>query len=199
MDSALFARSLEKGTDAQQVNAELNPGVSPVHVLTLESEHPEYRYLRLERSCGSFFTDAADAANISHVGLRNPAGSGTLVVVQRVVVLNTTAGNLVFGLRIGVTPTVDVEAAGFLLDTRFGPTTQRSTALIFNRTSAAIGNQWQRVAVAAGQSATLDVNVVLGPGGFITVNGIANNVQADASFRWWERSAEAQEIQGSGV
>lgn len=200
MDRAAFDRELEKGMDSAPSGRELASSRSPVHVLTQESEHPEYRYLRLERSAGSAFTDAADAANFSHVALANPTNSGALVVVRTITVQNTTAGTLTYSIRIGLSITEDAGAQGFLVDTRYGPTTTRAAGRILNRTqAAAAGNQWQRVTLPAGGSLVLPVNVVLHPTGFVAVAGIAVNVAIDASFQWWERAAEPGEIQGAGV
>jgi hypothetical protein len=200
VDSALFARSLEKGFDAQGASAELNPGVSPVHVITQESEHPEYRYLRQERLAGAHSADGADAANLSNVGVRNPANSGALVIVTDIFILNEAAAARNFFVKIGSTPTVDAEGLGFFRDTRYGPTaTARATGRVFIRTAAAFGNGLFPYRLVQDTSIWLRVNFVLPPDAFVVVAGANNNEQVRAGFCWIERSMESGELQGSGV
>lgn len=203
MDSALFARQLEKGFDTK-ASGELNPGVSPVHVLTLESEHNELRYLRLERFAANMTSDGAVAGQFCHVGLRNPANSGAIISVLGLWVINDTgaAATRQYGIGIGKTPTVDAEGAGFLTDVRYGPTTTvRATGRVFHRTQAAqMGQAFRRILSVSPTMTVIEHPIVLGPDDFVVIQTFAvNEPIAQAGFWWVERAAESGELQGSGV
>lgn len=204
MDSSLFARALEKGLDAQGASAELNPGVSPVHVVTQESEHPEFRYLRVERYAGAVATQGASVGNFSYVILSNPANSGALVMLRQIIMTNRGAATIEMQQREGLIANLAGVAniAGRLLDLRYGPPgTIRSTGLIGVATPAAhfTGGFSTRFQLPAGTSLILDSPTILPPGTWVAIAGNVANQETVASFRWIERAAESGELQGSGV
>ena len=94
-------------------------------MLALEVDRPEWHFLGGERLGWARWYLGGTAAQYSHVGLRNPAGSGVLLVVDRIVV-SVAAGNPVqLGLR--TVAAVDVVSSGLSRDTRFAQTGGFST------------------------------------------------------------------------
>lgn len=203
MDSATFARSLEKGIDALGASGELNPGISPVHVVTEESEHPEYRYLRLERFAEGVAEQAASVGNFSYVILTNPTGSGALIMVQTIMIANTTAAALQCHVRSGLVGALSgvSNLAGRLRDLRYGPSTARATGQVGVATPAAhfTGGFGTRVMLQAGSTFPWYGPMILPPGTWCAVSGNVANQVTTASFQWIERAAESAELQGSGV
>lgn len=203
MDRATFDRQLEKGFDAQEVSAELTPGATPVHVLTMESEHPEYRYLRLERCAGGAALQAAVAAVLGHCAIINPTGSGVVIHIPSIDVLNSGAAARQYNIRSGLVSgaAAFTTVAGFLSDLRYGPaTTVRASGLLGVLTNAAgQGSLVGRVMVPAGDQRTVTGPWVLGPNNFLAIVNATVNEECRVNTRWWERAAEPGEVQGVGV
>lgn len=203
MDRASFDRQLEKGFDAQEVSTELAPGSSSVHVLTEESEHPEYRYLRQERICMGGALQVAVAAQFGHCAVLNPANSNTLLVVPDFYIINTGAASRDYHIRSGTISGTSAFTAvpGFLCDSRYGPTaTVRATGLLGVLTAATLqGALIGRAQVPAGDTFLMKGPWVLAPGTWVGVARNLVNEECKSSFRWWERYAESGELQGAGV
>lgn len=166
----------------------------------LQNDRPEWPFLEGDKIAGGFIQDAGVAAQISHVGLHNPADSGILVVVQSILV-DITGGDT--RIDLGVTPdATDTLTTGTPRDTRFefrragGPET---TALLFTLTQVGTITATQLAQLTHNVSSVIvpyKVPIVLGPDGFVMVRGVGTNQAVGASFNWVEQKAASGELQG---
>src|SRR5882762_11640733 len=98
----------------------VHPQVSPEiqHVIVLENDRPEFRYLEGTKPLSARTAHAPGAGNIAGARLRNPAGSGVLAVVRCDVTVEGAGG---FTINLGgvVADLTQVQTA-LATDTRFG-------------------------------------------------------------------------------
>lgn len=197
MDQASFSRQLDRGFDAGEVSAHLTPGASPVHVLTSEVEHPEYRFLRSERIAGGPVVVAAQAGDFGYALIQNPTGSGAICVVQDLVALNRGAAAADYHVRMrsvaGISAPTTIKAA--LWDSRY-PNTSRSAVDLgyrYETGGVTLGNLIGRMMVPAGDQRTWRGPIVLTPGFWVGLILNVVNTETCATFRWWERPMEPGE------
>lgn len=166
----------------------LAPEIFPV--IQLEHDRPEWAFLGGEKLCVGQISEAALVANYSYVYITNPVGSGTLVVIERI--LSSEADNThYFGSGLGIAPT----AFGAQIDSRSGifPTAIASTAGFDSGTAVARPGSlltfiWMLRGVA------MDMfPVVLIPGAFLAIAGNVVNRGVNISFYWRERTLEPSE------
>jgi hypothetical protein len=164
---------------------------------------PEWSYLRVERLCADWRTQAAVAAEFSMVALINPALLSRHLIVVEAVTFNATAagqGRLQIGAEGNISATLATPLPGTVRDGRWGPTNIQNTVGLTLVGSDPAGSLFTSdLDVVATTSAeryefTVGLPVVLPPGtglvfGFGTVN-IAVNV----AIRWRERQALPGEL-----
>lgn len=159
-------------------------------MLALEVDRPEWKFLGGERLCGGRMTDGNVAAQYSHVGLRNPAGSGMLVVVQKILIGFAANGAMYVALR--AISTADNIYATYTRDSRW-PGLLGSAKIIDHTTAVAQGTPYAYIRGLANTTAQLTDPYVLHPGYDLLVRNAAVNVQVDCSFMWTERGFEPNE------
>jgi len=162
-------------------------------MLALEVDRPEWSFLGGERLGWMRWTDAAVAANYSSVGIRNPANSGVLVVIERIEAHISAAGQWFVGVRANTT--VDASGTCLARDSRFVAAGYNTTAQYVERTQAtqpaypAYG-----LAVAANNTISRhEVPIVLSPGYEVMVWPQTVNVAIYASFAFRERILNSSE------
>lgn len=133
--------------------------------LVLESERPEWSYLRGERLYQAFQQITPAAAEFAQYRIVNPAGSGILSVVTSVMVVAIGAVSS-WDLRTGVSSTTPLDGAEVPRDTRWGLALERVTTQITAESRAAIsGFGFGRWRVRPDESKLLNCTpLVLHPG-----------------------------------
>ena len=164
-------------------------------MVVLGNDRPEWGFLQNCRYAQGRGLDAANAGDTSHVGLQNPVGSGAIMVIERIMMANTTANALTLNLAIGIGITPDASGGETFLDTRYGVAANFPTGNIVLLTQVAgVGTLIDQVRVTANSVLTYPGPFILGPGGFFVVRGAAANQSATAAFRWYEYSASDGEL-----
>lgn len=143
-----------------------------------------------QKLCIGGATDVGDVANSSQVQIRNPAGSGVLVVVNRAFVRPSTA-MIVQLVQFGTTA-ADAETQGFLRDTR---SSGRAAAVTGPRTASAAASPIAQFAMGTdGLEMWTPFPFVLQPGQGLRFEGVTNNVALTVSWNWRERRLESWEL-----
>jgi len=166
--------------------------------LVLESDRPEWAFLKGERLCVGMAAVSAVAGNKPAAILNNPDDSGTLIVLERMFFYSGTAG--VHRLY----PMVD--QSGWTLSTLTGmrdsrgyPAAQvwglsRPTGVVRYTNTSLPGSvpvaTWYLAANAIG---TLEDPFVITPGNGVSIFQIADNVTENVTFVWRERALEQSE------
>lgn len=147
----------------------------------------EWCWPRRERLCAGFGTAAQDAGNYSNVQLKNPTGSGLLIIVDRIGVRTANAG----GYTLDETTTTIgavVSNQSSVRDGRWG--SSRVQGVITQGVTAAVtGIPVWFYQMAASSYLELPAGWILPPGSSIYVRGAAINLGVSASFYWREREA----------
>jgi hypothetical protein len=159
---------------------------------------PEWAYLRGERLGAGRGFAAAVAAEFSIVALGNAAGSGNIVVVDKVSA--EPSGNLVLSLEVVADSIIaaTLSAAAFFgsgRDRRFGSTAGRTFLRSGTDPGSTFGVQLEHQVGAT----TLFANftcppIVLKPGDDLIVIGQSVNLSLDVNFSWRERKAWSGEL-----
>ena len=160
-------------------------------VLVMGNDRPEWQFLSGDRLASGFHSDAAIAAQRSHVGINNPAGSGAICVVESIIVSGISA---TVAIAIGKGAVID-SAAGqkFFRDTRLPIATGGPTCDLYDTTQAgALGATVLTLEVGA---VALEVKGpwILAPDGFLLVRG-GTAVAVSANFIWREYAAANGEL-----
>lgn len=138
---------------------------------------------------------AASAGDLNHAQLFNPADSGTIVVLERVDMLDALAQPIRFGLATaGLT---NFTANQALRDSREGILVQPVAQVRDVQQVAGIA-QFGTITMQAAVTFTLEEKLglfVLGPGTGLTFATTFVNTDSVFSFFWRERVAEASELQ----
>lgn len=183
-------RKLLSMKGVEQVSGELSPEISPVFIL--ESERPEWEFLKNEKLMSSVFGLSAVAAQNSVYRLRNPAASGVVAVISA------------FMLSVGVASEVLAERdddngnLGTVL-----PTVSRDTRLPVLNASALIASQgnnvalsgeaWWTAQILADTSIPQLLTFVLSEGQEIDLLTINVNVRIRGWVHWRERRLDVLE------
>jgi hypothetical protein len=159
-------------------------------MLALEVDRPEWKFLAGERLCWMRWTDAAVAGQYSHVGLRNPAGSGVLIITDDIRCFVGSSASVALGIRPNTT--VDSANAGYCRDSR-------------QATQSAVGQATTLTAVAAGMypmfgsimatwvTERFPTPVILHPGFELLLQCTTVNISLTAAFSWRERALNPSE------
>jgi hypothetical protein len=203
--------AVAKGLDHVEVLGQL------IGAIVLENDRPEHKYLAGEQlAWGQYLLAAAGAGVIGYVGVRNPTGSGKIVVVDRVAAQPAITSINRFYLGLARAPTVTAQNTEQPRDTRIQPTGAFGTAapqiagqIVSARSDTIVVLPfvvWEFVAglsnVATNShnnSGAVDVEVILAPGDVLLtwisdgVGGSGSNSAVQGSFRWRERTLEPTE------
>ena len=174
------------------------PTLAPELLATvaLEVDRPEWAFLAGERWCLGTGDQAATALNYSHVGLFNPAGSGVLGVLEKLIVTDfsggviaAAAGQLGAFSGGGITQT----NSGFL-DRRL-PGGLATTLAVQKKvhTAGLITFELFSVAISASTTAVIPFPVMLDPGSGFVVRTLALEKRLTVNFLWRERAFEPSE------
>lgn len=161
-----------------------------------DEQLPEFAYHRNEKIWGNGPSDfqAAVAAEYSVVGIRNPANSGRIVVVERFSCVASQGVQVRVGPNTDYVPTVTGTCVS--RDTRVVPinniVTQATTyhgavltGAVVNAFGATLDPTW------------LDIYVVLTPGFYLHVSNATVNVALTANFMGRDRPALPGELPGT--
>lgn len=195
-----FLRRYLGMTGTSDVVAELAPEISPS--LTLESERPEWEFLKGAKLMSGWATIPALAANSSYIKLRNPAapdvgGSrGVVAIFTRIVISCSLLA------EIRVTTNVDT---GANLATTFKtvPRDRRlpnvafpgNSALFLSGDYATLGDTWYGFSAIANTPHVVEEPFVLTPGFDIGVVSITQNTTLIVAFEWLEKRLDPLEQQ----
>lgn len=160
-------------------------------------------FLRGERwSAGYATTGAPGAGNYAKIALRNPPGSGMLVILDRTSIFTSTAGE-VFGVISDLLGAGTTGAARQITDTRWWPisaTLPVANAQQVNDAIAPPGTAnppYYHQIAAAFQNTRLEraVRVVLRPGmQFVWSHSVVATPSLVCDFDWRERPINAEEL-----
>ena len=139
--------------------------------------------------------------------LTNPANSGVIAVVQRVVMVNRAAAATVRQtMRVEGGPlSVAAGAAGVVRDSRYGFGTTAAVGTARTSLSAGsislaalVGAQvFSCLLTATRPTIVFDIPVVLGPGSRLWVTGGSVDVQVETTYVWRERKIEQGELRNT--
>lgn len=180
--------ALPQGAPSPVVATEIFP------TITLEADRPEFAFLGGVRLGSGGRTDPAVAGNYSHVGVRNPDGSGVISVITAMT-LNVVANSLVYlGLRTNATVTAAVN--GVIRDSRWAATggAAWTTTQVVDLTQVAVGVYPQYyIRVPANVPTRIEMDWVLSPGYEVLAHPAGQNEQIVGGFEFYERVIEASE------
>jgi hypothetical protein len=175
--------SMKEGAPSPTLATDVFPTV------VLESERPEWSYLAGERLCFGRWSDAAVAGNYSAVGLRNPVGSGVLVVCEAIDIFVGATSQWYIGMRSN--STVDAANPGFCRDSRLA--TQKAVGEVTERTQVAVPvYPMYKAIVLVSTTAHYREPIILSPGWEILCHALANT-EIQGNFSWRERALEPSE------
>lgn len=174
--------SMDVGAPTPSLATDLFPMVA------VEVDRPEWSFLGGVRLCAGRWSDAAVGGNYSHVGLRNPAGSGTLIIVRRIQSGFSASSAIRIGWRAN--GTVDASNAMRPIDSRWGAA--YSTGLLTELTQAAVA-VYPLYSVQGSAQLVCQVPWILSPGYELFVHCQSTGTAVEASFYWEERRLEASE------
>ncbi len=181
-----------KQTPAPQISPEI------FHGIILENDRPEYHSLH-----GGFLwamrrVSGAVALNFSNVGIRNPTGSGLLVVVENISVDNAGAVTQAYNLRTRAQGTFASTATSFFRDSRRGFGGNCPVLVCDdNTTTGAFGSgPLETITVLGGQSGEpfLSTPYVLTPGFELIVAPNSVNQACDVDWAGYARPITDEEL-----
>jgi hypothetical protein len=166
----------------------LNDVVSPG--ITLESDRAEWKFHSGEKLSGNQASLGAVAAQFGKIQLFNPAGSGILVIVDRIEVALGVPDAVAF--YVYNTAFATLANAPVALDTRWvGPPVVQTRTL---SDGTQPGSNWFSAFVLANALLIYDQPVILAPGTGIYATTITANELIRTSYIWRERVAETGEL-----
>lgn len=178
---------------------ELGPELVPA--LVLESDRPEWSYLRGEQLASGHATATAAVGLRSSVRLQNPASSGVLIVVEEIIVAAFSTTLDLVQLRLNCTTTGSVAAPDRRMrDQRFGdvtPTGQLFTnnTLTFAGTGGSGWGYFERTHLGNGSSWYRWTRpLILAPGTHALAILGADNVMQISTWHWRERALVQAEL-----
>jgi len=167
-------------------------------LIVLESDRPEWAKAGGEELMSGVVTEGAAPANTGAVQLNNPAGTGVLVVVTRLIMSAAIAQQ--FFLKVGF-GTANL-ATGFGVkscrDTRNRTAASQtvSAALMFGQNTTVGdptgGQEFARVRLLGDTAYTYEEPIILSPDTSLYVVGATVNAQISVTFNWRERPIDGQ-------
>jgi len=166
--------------------------------VVVQEWEPEFYKLRDENLCIGLAAQAGVAAEFTHVKLRNPIGSGNLVVLEEVWFRPAA------GVSIEMAQVISVATVGFtnqataFRDMRAGglPGVGVTVAQVSIETNVAPlgGTAIARLQPLATDTMRLKLTMVLPPNSEIIFRALTVNVGMQVTFLWRERGAEPSEL-----
>ena len=165
----------------------LAPEIMPQ--LVLESDRPEWGWLKGEMRCAGSFSVAASAGNTSYVQLYNPPTSRSIVTIDYIE--NNVADDIVVRRHDTSVVVAGTLVYGGVADLRFRfRTMQLQTSTVQGAIPASQGT-------FAALNATLhpwDGAIVMPPDSLVIVAGATTNTVCSFNVRWYERVAQQGEL-----
>ncbi len=161
--------------------------------IIIESDPIEYSVLRQIFRYSNDQSIAATAGQRQHIGLRNPSGSGILVVVEISKVINLTGAIRSFLWRIEDPGVLGIGVQlGSSVDGRNsrGP---RAQLMTLTQVGAAGNIIWTARVPADGEYEWKD-QIVLTPARTLWLECSVDNLQLNGAIRWRERPAKPEEL-----
>ena len=197
-----FARGIQKlfGIKGTTPTKQLSGEVMPVFNLD-DANQLENRILHSWSSFGYVKNVAAGGAGtFAAVRLRNPTGSNTIVVVEKIT-YGSGAASDTYVLRRGPTGTPDLatvdSANNSIRDLRLGPISG-SVITSFGTPAGSTGTQVASGTLGANTSVDIILNphqeIVIAPGDLISVQTPVANQGITVTFFWRERALEVSEL-----
>lgn len=146
---------------------------------------------------------AQGAATPAATRLRNPLGSGVIVVIEKITVNNNSAVADAYEMSMAGPPVVIADLAAVSatqgrFDSRFGPQSTRTAIVPSQGTAVSLGTNLLTVALPA-TTGTIDVisfedqEIPLLPGNAVQVREIVGNQPMICSYWWRQRALEDSE------
>ncbi|GAI95657.1 unnamed protein product, partial [marine sediment metagenome] len=158
--------------------------------ITVEPPAPEWAFLAGERLGWMRWYDTAAEGEYSHVGLRNPAGSGVLIVVKEIAVGFGATCNFHIGMRGN--SAVDTQNPGYSRDSRLALQGMVGEVVTVTQVAAGIYPMWQGIVLNNVQY-VFSQPIVLHPCWEVLVHPSIQNTSVTGSFVWTERPIEQSE------
>jgi len=190
--SSLLRRVLNmKGVS--DVSSELSPEISPV--LTLESERPEWEFLKGQKLMSVVFAGRSVAGQNSAIRLRNPVDSGVVAVFP--------AGGIIVGITLNTSVILlernTIQAAlaevipSVARDTRYPQLAASALLASQGNNIAASGEAYWSIFLDDKAQTTVDVPFVLTPGFQLQLSSTSNALVLRGAFGWLERRLDQME------
>lgn len=186
-------------TDSPAPASTLAPEVMPV--FSVSPPRAEDDFLRRERFASSWASCIGGVAAYGIARLYNPAGTRTLVVVDKVYFRHVDASRIFMSVQIAGTLGVGADINGTTLwDTRYGATaTNQQTVAICEDFAIAAppglnGPILYGFVGAANTSREIKTGIVLAPGYSLDVFTSAVNLEFEVDFEFHERAVQPSEL-----
>jgi len=172
------------------VSSELSPEISPI--LVLESERPEWDFLKNEKIIGSNWGVVASAVLNSAFRLRNPVNSGALVVLIDGACSTDTTGSVLLAERNTDQLSLATALPTVSRDTRL-PILDASVCIASQANVGPSGQSWWSSLSEANVPLPIPFPFVLTPGHQVQFTAAANNVAFRGYVMWRERRIDVLE------
>lgn len=174
------------GSNAPSVAPEIFP------VLALESDRPEWSWLKGEILAARYGTVAAVAGQFSAMQYYLPTNARTVAVVKNIRTHNNTA--IVIARLVGIsgglagwtgrtTATCDTRAGG-----------QNTAVICEDIQNIASPSQFPTMTILNATNQEYEQPIVIAPGGSLGIIGAAVNTALQVSITWYERPAQPGEL-----
>jgi len=174
------------------VSSELSPELSPI--LVLESERPEWEFLKNEKLMASVFAQGGVVGQNTLYRLRNPAGSGVVAVITRFMI-TTDLTEIVIAERDDDNGNLATVLPTVSRDTRL-PVLNASSLIASQANNVVVtGESWWTARLLANSDAPQDVQFVLTAGHEIDLVQLGANVAIRGWVHWRERRLDVLEAQ----
>lgn len=173
-----------------QVTSELAPEISAV--FALESDRPEWEFLKGSKLCSSQISITALVANQATARLRNPVGSGAIAIISQIEFsVDAIATCLIY--RVTATADLTTLVATITRDTRY-PALDASALIASQQNIASSGDFFFNAHLLANTPQYVKVPFVLTPGFAVDVNCETLNVGLRGNVHWLERRIGELEV-----
>ncbi len=169
-----------------------------VGMVIVQEWEPELFKLRDEALAIAYTEVGAVAAQLGHVQLFNPAGSASLITLEKVIFFVTVDSTLQIAYEPGIMAG-SIQAASAFRDQRFSPTPNIGITIgqpRFVSSVPVIGTATiSKVQVILAPSLEWKLDMVISPGQSVVVRHQTVNRLLGVTWFWRERSAEPSELQ----
>jgi hypothetical protein len=183
--------NMKGGTPAPQVTPEIG------HNIILENDRPEHHYLVGSVLAAGLVDVAAVAAQTNNHRLRNPGGSGVMIVVEEVMISSTGAAPLSAALTFQDADLATGLGFKVLRDLRgrnSGDMTRVVGLISRSNNVAPVGQTFASMITAANFPTLWPLKIVLPPGTTLDFNSTGVNIETIVTYVWRERALEPSEV-----